>query len=1168
MATRREEIAVRLISGAHLFVALAFLLGHLRLVNSLRKSRALLDLLASKPSVPVSRHNAGVVTRGICPNDKKIKKRKGNLRDPSFFERSALLRVRSRKLRIEDILTPQGELKELCDGMADKQKISAFGLMGNARFAVSAFARRFVYVCADVSGILPAADTFTALGLKTAIMPQKDDVLSCAYTRSTDNEYARLSALAAYLSGGADVLLCSASVLTALYPKRATLAENIFTVKKGETVMPETLVHRLVRLGYVRSEQVTEKGSFALRGDILDIFGIGDDECRRVEFFGDEVDSIRAFDPADQRAGEHRDLLTVYPATDIFLADEDAAAVAAKLRGKHSSRFEGVAQDTAVRLSSGDRSVRLSYVLPLCPHENFAEFFDGDTVIFDDCKAVADGALALVKEHEARFKNLFSTGDTFAFCRDACAFEKTEGKGARLAFHKIDGQNRLFTPNTLCKFESAELPDYSRDLPSLLNDAEIWARRGIRVTVFCGTADMARHLNELSVELHKGGGAEFCSEYLPHGGVFFGCDRVLVGTKNVTRRVVTKAIRRSARDAFVLPDVGDYVVHRIHGIGLCEDITKLNFGGAERDYVVVRYAGGDKLYLPIENLDSLSKLVAGEHPKLSKIGGVEFARLKDKVRQSVKDMALGLTELYAKRQEAKGTVYSEDDTLLDEFCADFPFEETEDQRTATEEGLADLKKGKIMDRLLCGDVGFGKTEVAMRLAFKVICEGKQVAFVSPTTILARQHFETVKARMEKFGVHAVQLTRFCSAAETKAALSDLASGKADIVCGTHRALSKDVIFKDLGLLILDEEQRFGVADKEKIKRLKVNVNVLALSATPIPRTLHMSMVGIRDISVLDTPPADRLPVQTYVTEYSDALAADAIGRETGRGGQVFIVYNRVADIDSFAARVHAAVPNVKVAVAHGQMDKDALERVIEDFARGETDVLVASTIIENGIDMPRANTMIVIDSDRLGLAQMYQLRGRVGRSNRLAYVYFTYDPNKMMSEEAYKRLDAITQYTELSSGFKIALRDLEIRGAGNVLGREQHGHIEKVGYDMYCKILQSVVEELRGGEQTQGEEKADVKVICDFAAFIPETYVKEKDWRVRLYARISHVKSREEVRALLADMEDVYGAVPAAAVNLARLGFIKNGATNAGASGVTIRNGAATLVFSQVKNLP
>ena len=693
----------------------------------------------------------------------------------------------------------------------------------------------------------------------------------------------------------------------------------------------------------------------------------------------------------------------------------------------------------------------------------------------------------------------------------------------------------------------------------------MWRNRGYGVTVFCGTAAAKDKLRDLFGELRLGGGAELLEDFLPHGATFFDSNRVIIGTLDIGKRAAKKIIKRTGKDAFILPEVGDYVVHRIHGIGLCENICKLDIGGSERDYVVVLYSGGDKLYLPIENIDSLSKLVASEHPKLSKIGGADFARLKEKVRASVKDMALGLVELYARRAEAKGYAYSADDSLLDEFCADFPFSETEDQLIAVKEGLADLKSGKIMDRLLCGDVGFGKTEVAMRLAFKVICEGKQVAFVSPTTILARQHYETVRARMEKFGVKAVALSRACGKGEINKTLADLASGKADIVCGTHRALSADVEFSDLGLLILDEEQRFGVADKEKIKKLKTNVNVLSLSATPIPRTLHMSMTGIRDISVLDTPPADRLPVQTFVTEYSEALIADAINREIGRGGQVFVVYNRVADIEHFAASVAAIAPQCKVSVAHGQMNEETLANVISSFESGETDVLVASTIIENGIDMPRANTMIVVDSDRLGLSQMYQLRGRVGRSNRLAYVYFTYDSAKILSEEAYKRLDAITQFTELSSGFKIAMRDLEIRGAGNILGRQQHGHIEKVGYDMYCKILQSAVDELRG--EKSEEKNSDVTVTCDFNAFVPEAYVPDKEWRVRLYARIAKVSSERESAALLADITDIYGAPPASVVNLVKVGLIKNLAAAAGAASVIVRSGAAALTFASVKDL-
>lgn len=1071
-------------------------------------------------------------------------------------------------MNVQRLFTPKGDLQAILRHVQNKGAASVFGLREADRQLLSAHLGRFVYVCADIAAVRDAEEEFAALGLRTAYMPQKDDMLSCAVRRSTENDYKRLSALTAFAVGDADVLLATAAALVELYPRREDIVAGAIRVHTGRSYDIGALTASLAALGYERCEQVTGRGSFAVRGDILDVWSIGADNSRRIEFFGDEAESIRAFDPADQTARESFASACIYPATEVFLPQERADDVLRRLTGKSRTARLAAAETATVLLGEGGRSERLSFLLPLCPHENFATFFAGETVVFDDAKSIADNITVLYAEHAARYKSLLAAGDTFGFCYDSLydAAQLPVGTAGLLAFHRVNGQNRLFAPDAVFTLSSASVPDYSRDPAALAEDIEIWTRRGYAVKVLCGSASARDKLTDVFNELRKGHAAELYTDFLPHGGVLFDADTIVVGTLDIAKRAAKKVLKRVGKDAFILPEVGDYVVHRVHGIGLCENICKLNLGGSERDYIVVLYAGGDKLYLPIENIDSLSKLVAAEHPKLSKIGGAEFARVRERVKQSVKDMAAGLVEIYARRAEARGHVYSADDTLLEEFCADFPYSETEDQLVAVSEGLSDLKAGKIMDRLLCGDVGFGKTEVAMRLAFKVICEGKQVAFVSPTTILARQHYETVRDRMEKFGIKAVSLTRMNGRAETVRALDNLAAGKADIVCGTHRVFSDDVSFADLGLLILDEEQRFGVADKEKIKKLKVNVNVLSLSATPIPRTLHMSLSGIRDISVLDTPPADRLPVQTFVTEYSESLLADAVAREIGRGGQVFIVYNRVADIDGFAARVATVAAPAKVCVAHGQMPEERLSDVIGAFENGEADVLVASTIIENGIDMPRANTMIVVDSDRLGLSQMYQLRGRVGRSNRLAYVYFTYDPSKILSEAAYKRLDAITQFTELSSGFKIAMRDLEIRGAGNVLGKEQHGHIEKVGYDMYCRILQSAVDELRGEKSV--EVKNDVTVTCDFNAFVPESYVPDKDWRVRLYARIAKLTDPAACTALLADLTDIYGAPPASVVNLVRVGLLKNTAARAGASGVHIRGGAAQLTFPSVKDLP
>ncbi len=661
------------------------------------------------------------------------------------------------------------------------------------------------------------------------------------------------------------------------------------------------------------------------------------------------------------------------------------------------------------------------------------------------------------------------------------------------------------------------------------------------------------------------------ADKLEYGAIFQEEKVVLIGTSSVVSHTNKPVIRRSKKDVFVQPTVGTYVVHNTHGIGFFEEIKRISAikGVSARDYAVIRYKDDDRLYVPIENIDNVSSY--GETnseapPRLNKMGGKDFARIKERVKASVNELAVNLIELYAKREVAVGHKYSSDMAMYDEFCSCFPYNETIDQLSASQDCIKDLSSGRIMDRLLCGDVGYGKTEVALRASYKVISEGKQVAFLSPTTILALQHHKTVKNRMDDFAVKSASLTRFNTAFQVDSVLKDLANGQIDIICGTHRLLSKDVIFKDLGLLVLDEEQRFGVADKEKIKQLRSDINVLTLSATPIPRTLHMSMAGIRDISVLDTPPYDRIPIKTYVTELTDSLIFDAVSREVNRGGGVFIVYNSVATMDSFTAKVRAILgENISVRSAHGQMGANKLEEVISDFAKGEFDVLVASTIIENGIDMPNANTIIVCNADKFGLSQLYQLRGRVGRSNRLAYAYFTYPVGKMLSSNAFKRLDAITQFTDFGSGFKIAMRDLEIRGAGNVLGKQQHGHIEKVGYDLYYKILSSAIAKLRGEES---EIEKEVRVSTDFDSFIPENYIVDMHWRMRVYSRISQIGSLKAEKELRDELEEVYGQVPSSVANLMKVALIKNLAQKIQAKSVAIGKKQCGITFEKSSQIP
>ena len=797
------------------------------------------------------------------------------------------------------------------------------------------------------------------------------------------------------------------------------------------------------------------------------------------------------------------------------------------------------------------------------PHSKFNEFVKLKYIVYEDAKQVSDNAAMTLREHYSRFKTLLSQGAPVV---DGQLTDDLRYDGVKLAFQNISNANRLFNPQAVFSIDTFTPLSYRKRYDMLACDIKSWTREGYTVVICCGDDKLKSSAQEfLYNEGALSQNVTLLTDKLPKGFVFHDIKLVVVGTYDmVSKKAVAKKLSRRKKDVFTMPVPGEYVVHNVHGIGVMEAVEPMLMGGVTRDYVIIRYRDGDKLYVPVENIDCLSKYVAGgAEPKLNKIGGVDFAKVKERVRASVKEMAFSLLELYAQRSESKGHKYSLDNTMLSEFEAAFAYQPTVDQTTAVAECLNDLTNGRIMDRLLCGDVGYGKTEVALRVAYKVIAEGKQVAFISPTTILAKQHYKTALSRMEQFGVNICSFTRLDDAKSIKVGLQGLAQGKIDMAIGTHRLLSSDIKFKDLGLLILDEEQRFGVADKEKLKLLTRNVNVLTLSATPIPRTLHMSMTGIRDMSVLDTPPADRIPVQTYVSEYSESLVYDAVMRELGRGGQVFIVYNRVESISSFASKIKTLLGDVRISVAHGQMKEDVLEKTIDEFVSGQSDVLIASTIIENGIDMPRANTMIVVDADRLGLSQLYQLRGRIGRSNRLAYVFFTY-ADKILTETAYKRLEAITEFTEFGSGFKIAMRDLEIRGAGNILGKAQHGHMEKVGYDMYCKILKEAVDELKGKEIASASE---VKVSIDFEAFIPSGYISSEQRKIDAYAKISAVCSISEAKQMQAELKDVFGQVPRSVTNLISTALVKNLAAGVGANKVVFKKLDAGVYFDKAKDI-
>ena len=1080
----------------------------------------------------------------------------------------------TRIFQIKDILNGGEYLAALNDCRGGKN-ISVFDArFFEKTFFAAALSGVKLYVCADAVQAHEAFLQLKGIEENTVYIPPAADALTYKKFASASGESERLSALYAAAANRTAIIVTCASCLTRLYPAPENFTENSFELCVGRSYDLTALKTSLAKMGYRACSMAEEVGCFSARGDILDVWAVGETRPFRAEFFGDELESLRTLDPVTFLSADKISRVRVIAATDVFYTPEQAEKALQSLAHAAASEHAlSVASDIRVKLETGCTDLSLGYIRPLLGGVGLARFARVDFVVYDDAKQVYDTVDALYKEHSERFASLLEAGEVLPFCKDALiGRSEVFGFGSvGVAFHRLTSSNRIFTPQAVHTFKGMDVPDYSRDFVTLASDLKNWSADGGYVTdIFCGGSqaleNIGNFLREKGIGFSFGGGTvNLYDGQLNRGGIFHGSKRVVIGTYNIGGRRGKVKPRRRKNDVFTVPEVGDYVVHGTHGIGICTSVEKLNMTGSERDYLVIGYDGGDKLYVPVENMDSLSKYVAGgEKPQLSKLGGRQFALVKKKVGESLKKLAFDLVKLYAERSVSKGFKYDSDETLFDEFCADFPYTETEDQLIAVREGIRDLESGKVMDRLLCGDVGYGKTEVALRLAFKVISCGKQAAFISPTTILACQHYETAVKRMESHGVRAERLTRFDSPSKVKETLRRLKSGETDFVIGTHRILGKDVEFKDLGLMILDEEQRFGVADKEKLKLVKPNVNVLSLSATPIPRTLYMTMVNVRDISVLDTPPADRIPVQTFVTEYSDALAADAIGRELSRGGQAFVVYNRVAGIDAFAERLRGVMPDVRFAVAHGQMNERLLEKTVSEFVAGGFDVLVASTIIENGIDMPRANTLIVVDADRLGLAQLYQLRGRVGRSNRLAYAYFTFDDGKVMSEAAYKRLEAVSRYTEFGSGFKIAMADLEIRGAGNILGREQHGHMEKVGYDMYCRLLEDEINRLEGKAVAARRE---VRMQIDFPAYLPETYVPDAQKRMALYSRIALVSGEEERAAMLAELSDLYGAPPTQAKNLLETALIKNLAADIGASTVYICGDDCRIVFEKALDI-
>ena len=894
------------------------------------------------------------------------------------------------------------------------------------------------------------------------------------------------------------------------------IKEQLIHYESDSTVDIEQLNNQLVALGYERVGQVEMPGQFSVRGGIVDIYCLTEENPWRIEFWGDEIDSIRSFDPESQRSLENLEELTIYPAVE-HIGDKDMVSFLDYFPEERTIIFldepnrlteKGGAVEEEYRQSRMHREEKGSRNLP----ENWLCSFE-----------------QLQKELNKRN------------CISVCALEpKQAGWKVREKFY----------------LEVKSISAYNNSFELLVKDLHQYKKQGYRIALLSGSRTRAERLAK---DLQEEGlaafyGQDYDREICPgeimvvYGHAKKGFEYPLIKFAVMTesdifgqeqKKKKKKNYSGSRIQDFAELSIGDFVVHEKHGLGIYRGIEKVEVDRIVKDYIKIEYRGGSNLYIPATQLDCLQKYSgadASKAPKLNKLGTQEWNKTKSKVRGAVKNIAKELVELYAVRQEKEGYVCGPDTVWQREFEEMFPYEETEDQLSAIEDAKRDMESTRIMDRLICGDVGYGKTEVALRAAFKEVQESRQVAYLAPTTILAQQIYNTFVQRMKEFPVRVELLCRFRTPAQQKKAIEDLKKGQVDVIIGTHRILSKDVQFKNLGLLIVDEEQRFGVTHKEKIKQLKKDVDVLTLTATPIPRTLHMSLIGIRDMSVLEEPPMDRMPIQTYVMEYDEETVREAINRELRRGGQVYYVYNRVTDIADVALRIAKLVPDARVDFAHGQMSERELENVMYSFVNGDIDVLVSTTIIETGLDISNVNTMIIHDSDRYGLSQLYQLRGRIGRSNRTAYAFLMYRKNVMLKETAEKRLAAIREYTDLGSGFKIAMRDLELRGAGNLLGAQQHGHMNAVGYDLYCKMLNEAVKEAKG---IHTMEDFETSVDLNVDAYIPDSYISNEFQKLDIYKRIAGIETQQDYDDMLEELLDRFGEPGKAVLNLLAIAKLK-----------------------------
>lgn len=1026
--------------------------------------------------------------------------------------------------------------------------------------------QNIIIVASDQRATRLASDlSFFEPDTEIIVLNSQDSFFTRYEARSNVQMMKRLKALKSLRTGEKVIIILPVTAaIKKIIPKKYYEKDSL-RLEFGQEHKFEKVKDILSRMGYERVEQVETRGEYSVRGGIIDIFTPDSNDPYRIEFFGDEVDSIRAFDIDSQRSKENLKYIEIYPANEIVGSKELFQIAASNVDNEYSKEIKKLENKSPSRATSliKTRDELVEYIIQvenLQLMENYIHYFYEETehiwdymedgnILIDDPDRIYEMLNLHDSEQEHDFETLLERGSVIQKERESLSTEED----FQISFSLPNVT--IFTPftkaikgiNTFDKvinMQSRQTLSFEGKLNVLESELKSYVKRGYDVTLVFSSPDRMENLKEFIERIGLEGKIKFATGSISQGIDFPTEKKCWICENDIFNS--HKKLRKKYKDkgsklaSFLDLNEGDYVVHENHGIGKFIGIEQLKVEGIIKDYFKIKYGGNDMLYVPVEQMDMVQKYIGGDGvvPKINKLSGGEWKLTKQKAKAAIAEMAMDLVDLYAKREMEPGFAFSDDTIWQKEFEDDFPYEETDDQLRAIDEIKSDMSKPVAMDRLLLGDVGFGKTEVAARALFKCVSDGKQAAVLVPTTILANQHYYTLKDRFEKFPFKVEVLSRFKTPKQQKDVLDKLSRGQVDLVIGTHRLLSEDVKFKDLGLLVVDEEQRFGVEDKENLKKLKSNVDVLTLSATPIPRTLNMSLTGIKNMSLIEEPPEERYPVQTYVMEEDDQVLKEVVERELGRAGQVFIVFNRVKGINQIARKIEDLVPEAKVLVGHGQMNEHQLEDVMLSFINNEANVLVATTIVESGLDIQNANTMVILDSDRYGLSQLYQLRGRVGRSNRMAYCYLMYKKDKVLNEAAEKRLKAIRDFTEFGAGFKIAMKDLEIRGAGNLLGTAQHGHMMNVGYELYCKMVDNAIKALKG--EIVNDTREECTIDIPMSAYIPSWYIEDEILKLQMYKKIAEVRTKEDEDEILDELVDRFGDVPKTVVTLLKVSRIKH----------------------------